>query len=137
MPDEYKAPLPAPTPDSKPFWDAAREHELRIQRCLDCREAYFYPRNVCPHCLSGNVEWFRASGRGRLHTFSIVYRGLKHPPLAAPYVLAMVELEEGPRLMTNLVGVDADPAKIRCDMAVEIEWADVTPEVTLPRFRPA
>ena len=78
-----------------------------------------------------------ASGRGKLHTFSIVYRPLKYPPLQAPYVLAMIELEEGPRLMSNLVGVEADPAKIRCDMPVVIEYADVTAEVTLPRFRPA
>jgi len=137
MPDEYKAPLPTPTPDSKPFWEAAKRHELRIQRCVDCKQAYFYPRNACPGCLSANVEWFTASGRGKLHTFSIVYRGLKHPPLEPPYVLAMVELDEGPRLMTNLVGIEPDPARIRCDMAVVVDWADVTPEVTLPRFRPA
>lgn len=137
MADEYKAPLPNPTPDAKPFWQGLKEHQLRIQRCKDCGTAYFYPRDVCPGCLSGNVEWFTASGRGKLHTFSIVYRPLKYPPLQAPYVLAMIELEEGPRLMSNLVGVEADPAKIRCDMPVVIEYADVTAEVTLPRFRPA
>lgn len=137
MPDDYKAPLPHPTPDSKPFWSAAKQHELRIQRCRACGDAYFYPRNVCPSCLSRDVEWFTASGRGRLHTFVIVHRGLKVTPLELPYVLAMVELEEGPRLMTNLVGIEPDPAKIRCDMPVVVEWADVTPEVTLPRFRPA
>ena len=137
MPDEYKAPLPNPTPDSKPFWDAAKKHELSIQRCRDCGSAYFYPRNVCPGCLSGNVEWFRASGRGKLHTYVIVHRGLKVTPLPLPYVLAMVELEEGPRLMTNLVGVEPDPEKIPCDMPVVVEWADVTSECTLPRFRPA
>ena len=56
MPDEYKAPLPAPTPDSAPFWEAARRHELRLPRCRDCGEAFFYPRNVCPGCLSSNLE---------------------------------------------------------------------------------
>jgi len=137
MADEYKAPLPNPTPDSKPFWEAARLHELRLQRCRSCSEAYFYPRNVCPGCLSTDVEWFTASGRGRVHTFSIVHRGLKVAPLPMPYVLAVVQLEEGPRLMTNLVGVEPDPAHVRCDMPVVVEWADVTPEATLPRFRPA
>jgi len=137
MAEEYKAPLPNPTPDSKPFWEAARRHELRLQRCRTCSEAYFYPRNVCPGCLSTDVEWFTASGRGRVHTFSIVHRGLKVTPLPMPYVLAVVELEEGPRMMTNLVGVPADPAHVRCDMPVVVEWADVTPESTLPRFRPA
>ena len=66
-----------------------------------------------------------------------MHRGLKYPPLATPYVLAMIELEEGPRLMSNLVGVEPDPTRIRCDMPVVVEWADVTPEVSLPRFRPA
>lgn len=137
MDTEYKAPLPSPTPEAKPFWDALKEHRLDIQRCRACKTAYFYPRNVCPSCLSGDVEWFTASGRGKLHTYSIVYRPLKNPPLPAPYVLAVVELAEGPRMMTNLVGVDADPAKLRCDMPVVIDYADVTREITLPRFRPA
>jgi hypothetical protein len=137
MPEEYKSPLPAPTPDSKPFWDALKRHELCIQRCRACRKAYFYPRNVCPSCLSKDVEWFTASGRGKLHTFVINHRPLRNPPLEAPYVIAIVELEEGPRLMSNLIGVDPDPTKIRCDMPVVIDYADVTPEVTLPRFRPA
>lgn len=137
MPEDYKAPLPAATPDSAPFWEAARRHELRLQRCRGCAQAYFYPRNVCPHCLSADVEWFTASGRGRLHSFTVVHRGLKYPPLPTPYVLALIELDEGPRLMSNLVGIDPDPARIRCDMPVVVEWADVTAEATLPRFRPA
>lgn len=137
MPEDYKAPLPNPTPESRPFWEGAKRHELRLQRCGGCGEAFFYPRNACPHCLSGDLEWFTASGRGRLHTFVIVHRGLKVTPLALPYVLAMIELEEGPRMMSNLVGVEPDPARIRCDMPVVVEWADVTPDVTLPRFRPA
>jgi len=142
MPDErkspeYKSPLPAPTPDTKPFWDGLKQHQLRLPRCLDCKQAFFYPRNVCPHCLSGRIEWFTASGRGKLHTFTINHRPLRNPPLEPPFVVAMIELEEGPRLMSNLVGIDPDPAKIRCDMPVVIDYADVTPEVTLPRFRPA
>jgi uncharacterized OB-fold protein len=137
MADEYNAPVPKPTPDAAPFWDGLRKHELHVQRCRDCGQAYFYPRNVCPGCLSGDVEWFQASGRGRLHTFSIVHVPGRNPPLPPPYVLAMVELEEGPRLLTNLVGVEPDPARIRCEMPVVVDYADVTSELTLPRFRPA
>ncbi|MBM4265832.1 MAG: Zn-ribbon domain-containing OB-fold protein [Deltaproteobacteria bacterium] len=137
MADDYKAPRPTPTPDNAPFWEALRKHELHVQRCRDCGQAYFYPRNACPGCLSGNVEWIKTSGRGRLHTFSVVHVTGRNPPLEPPYVLAMVELEEGPKLLTNLVGVEPDPAKIRCDMAVVVEYADVTAELTLPRFRPA
>ncbi|MDG2308408.1 MAG: Zn-ribbon domain-containing OB-fold protein [Candidatus Binatia bacterium] len=135
MADRYEAPLPKPTPDTQLYWKALRGHELHIQRCGDCNEAYFYPRSVCPHCLSGNVAWFRASGRGRLHTFTIVYAAGPKPPLPTPYIIAVVELEEGPRMLTNLVGVDPDPAKLSCDLPVEIEFADVTDECTLPHFR--
>lgn len=136
MADEYRAPLPRPTPESKPFWDACKAHELRLQRCRACDQAYFYPRNVCPSCLSSDVEWFRASGRGKLHTFSVVYSGGKYPPLELPFVLAVVELEEGPKMLSNLVGVPADPAQLRCEMPVVVEFADVTEQITLPRFRP-
>ncbi len=132
----YAAALPRPTPDSQPFWDALRQHELHLQRCQACGQAFFYPRNVCPHCLSSDLAWFRSSGRGRLHTFVIAYTAPRNPPLEVPYVIAMVELEEGPRLMTNLVGVEPDPKQIRCEMPVEIEFVDVTDEFTLPRFRP-
>jgi uncharacterized OB-fold protein len=135
MPD-YTGPLPVPTPESRPFWEAARRHELALPRCRACGRMHFFPRAACPHCLSGDLEWRRVSGRGRLHTFTVVHRGLRNFPLGTPYVLAVVELDEGPRMMTNLVGVDPDPAKIRIGMAVEVAFDDVTPEVALPRFRP-
>jgi len=137
MSDRYEAPLPRATPDTAPYWDALRRRELRLQRCNDCREAYFYPRALCPGCLSNDVEWFTASGRGRVHTFTIIHAGVPQPPLPIPYVVAIVELEEGPRMMSNLVGVEPDPAKIHCDMAVVVEFVDVSDECTLPRFRPA
>jgi uncharacterized OB-fold protein len=137
MPEDYKAPLPRPTPESKPFWDGCKHHELRLQRCRDCGDAYFYPRNVCPACLSANVEWFRASGHGKVHTFTVVHAGGRNPPLELPFVLAVIELDEGVRVMSNLVGVPADPEQIRLDMPVVVEFADVTEQFTLPRFRPA
>lgn len=136
MADAYTGPIPKPTPETKPFWDAARQHTLRIQRCADCAHYYFYPRPLCPHCLSRNVAWVAVSGRGRLHTFVINHRPPRNLPLAAPFVIGIVELEEGPRLMTNIVGVDPDPAKLRCDMPVEVVFEDITADITLPRFRP-
>ena len=129
-----RAPLPQPTPESKPFFDALREHKLLIQRCSDCEHAYYYPRPFCPECLSANVAWEEASGRGRLYSFVINYRAA--PGFVSPYVIAVVELEEGPRMMTNLVGVEPDPELVRCEMPVEIIFDDVTTDVTLPRFRP-
>jgi uncharacterized OB-fold protein len=92
---------------------------------------------VCPYCLSGDLEWLATSGRGTLHTFTVVHRGAKGFPIGPPYVIAIVELAEGPRMMTNLVGIAPDPAQIRIGMPVEVAFEDVTPDVALPRFRPA
>jgi len=135
MPD-YTGPVPVPTPESRPYWEAARRHELTIQRCRACGQWVFYPRASCPHCLSADLEWRRTSGRGTLHTFTVAYRGQKDFPLGSPYVIAIVELEEGARLMSNLVGVPADPKAIRIGMPVEVVFEDVSPTVALPRFRP-
>jgi uncharacterized protein len=134
---EYTGPLPVPTPETRPFWEAARRHELHLRRCRACGRHHFYPRGACPHCLSADLEWQRVSGRGTLHTFTVVHRGARNYPLPSPYVLAVVELAEGPRLMSNLIGVEADPAHIRIGMPVEVVFDDVTPEIALPRFRPA
>jgi uncharacterized OB-fold protein len=133
----YAGPKPVPTPETKPYWDAARRHVLAVQRCQDCRQCYFYPRPLCPHCLSRRVGWIECSGRGTLHTFVINYRPPRNFPLQEPFVIAMVQLEEGPRILTNLVEVEADPKAIRCDMPVEVVFDDVTPEISLPKFRPA
>jgi uncharacterized OB-fold protein len=134
---DYAGPIPVPTPETRPFWEAARRHELSIQRCRACGRHVFYPRAACPHCFAADLEWRRVSGRGTLHTFTVVHRGQRGFPLAAPYVIAIVELDEGPRMMTNLVGVDADPARLRIGMPVEVVFEDVSPEIALPRFRPA
>ena len=134
---EYGGPLPVPTPETRPFWEAARRHELCLQRCRTCGAHVFYPRAACPRCFGADLEWRRVSGRGTLLTFTVVERGQRGFPLGPPYVIAIVELAEGPRLMTNLVGIEPDPAQIRIGMAVEVVFADVTPEVTLPHFRPA
>ena len=134
---DYTGPLPVPTPDTKPFWDAARRHELTLPRCRPCGSFFFFPRSVCPRCLSADIEWQQMSGRGTLHTFTVVYRGAKGFPLGTPYVIAVVELAEGPRMMTNLVDAEPDPATLRIGMPVEVVFRDVSSEMTLPHFRPA
>ena len=134
---ETDGPIPVPTPETRPFWDAARRHELQLQRCRSCGRHVFYPRATCPHCFATDLEWRRVSGRGTLHTFTVVHRGPRSFSLPTPYVLAIVQLAEGPRLMTNLVGIAADPAQIRIGMPVEVVFDDVSPDVALPRFRPA
>ena len=134
---DYTGPIPVPTPETRPFWEAARRHELSLQRCRACGRHVFYPRGACPHCFSADLEWRRVSGRGTLHTFTVVQRGQRGFPLGPPYVIAIVELDEGARLMTNLVDVEPDPEKIRIGMPVEVVFEDVSPEIALPRFRPA
>ena len=134
----YQGPLPVKQPESDFYWEKAQAHELWLRRCNGCEHAYFYPRDFCPDCGSRDVSWVQASGRGTLHTFAIVHRA----PVPAlrdhvPFVVAMVDLEEGARIPTNLVGVEPDPEHIKVGMAVEVAFADVTDEVTLPVFRPA
>src|SRR5712672_3591621 len=124
MATAYTGPIPKPTPETKPFWDAAKQHRLCIQRCNDCAQHYFYPRPLCPHCLSRNVEWVDCSGRGRLPTFVINHRPPRNFPVQQPYIIGIVELDEGARMLSNIVGVEADPRHLRCDMPVEVVFED-------------
>lgn len=132
----YEKPLPAIDAESRPFWQAARERRLAIMRCRDCGKAFFYPRTLCPDCHSAAVEWMNASGRGTIYTFTVARRPAG-PAFKAdvPYVVALVELEEGPRLMTNIVGAEIDG--LRIGQAVKAVFEDVTDEVTLVKFAPA
>jgi uncharacterized OB-fold protein len=132
---EYTGPIPLPTPESRPFWEAARRHELQLPRCGACGVLHYYPRAACPSCLSPNLAWERVSGRATLHTFTVVHRGQKGFPVPTPYVLAVVELAEGPRMMTTLV--DVDPKAVRIGMPVEVTFRDVSDTIALPLFKPA
>jgi uncharacterized OB-fold protein len=132
---EYKKPLPVPSELSAPFWEACRRHELVIQRCQNCKAFRCPPAVLCPECLSEKVEWKKVSGRGKVFSF-VVFRRVYHPAFETdlPYTVALVELEEGARLVSNIVG--CPPEQVVCDMPVEVIFDDVTPEVTLPKFRP-
>ena len=132
----YAGPKPVPTPETKPYWDAAKRHVLMVQRCEDCGHCYFYPRPLCPECLSRRVVWIECSGRGTLHTFVINYRPPRNFPVQEPFVIAMVQLDEGPRILSNVVEIEADPKSVHCDMPVEVVFDDITPEIALPKFRP-
>ena len=132
---EYKKPLPVPSELSAPFWEACRRHELVIQRCQNCKALRFPPAILCPECLSEATEWQKVSGRGKIFSF-VVFHRVYHPAFEAdiPYTVALVELEEGPRLISNIVG--CRPEQVTCDMPVEVVFEDATPKVTLPKFRP-
>jgi uncharacterized OB-fold protein len=129
-------PMPVPDAESRPFWEGCREHRLRIERCADCATARFPPASLCPHCRSGRSEWITASGRGTVFSWIVVRHPVPKDIYApeVPYVVALVELEEGVRMPTNLVG--CAPEAIRAGMPVEVVFEDVSADITLPRFRP-
>ncbi len=130
-------PVPPPMPEARPFWEGCRRHELWLPYCGRCQRFFFYPRPFCPHCFTWEVNWRRVSGRGVIHAFAVHYRATNPVWVEdVPYVTAIIELEEGPRLFTHLVGVEPDPARIRSGMPVEVVFEDVNEEVTLPKFRP-
>jgi len=126
-------PLPVPTPETAHFWEGTAQGELRLQRCRACSKPYFPPQPFCPACSGDDVEIVRASGRGTLHGYVINHRAA--PGFEAPYVIAVVELDEGPRLLTNLVDVAPDPESLPLDLPVEVVYEAVG-EMTLPMFRP-
>jgi uncharacterized OB-fold protein len=126
---------PVPTPETEHFWAGTRLGELRLQRCSACGKAYFPPRPFCPRCASRAVAVFRASGRGRLYSYVIHHRPA--PGFTPPYAIAVVELEEGPRLMSNITDCPQTPEALVLDMPVEVAFGRLDDEITLPLFRPA
>ena len=130
-------PPPVPQPESDFYWEKCKAHELWLRHCRACDKAYFYPRDICPECFSRDTDWIQSSGRGILHTFCIVHRG-PTPPFRdkVPYVVAIVELESGARMPTNLVQVEADPEHVKIGMALEVVFEDLDEKISLPMFRP-
>ncbi len=128
--------LPQPDLETQPFWDAARDGRLLIKRCLTCARTHFYPRPFCPHCWNPDVEWMEASGRATLYTWSVVHRN-DLPPFneRVPYVAAVVDLAEGPRMMTNVVACEFDALEM--GMALEAVFHPISDDVTIVQFRPA
>lgn len=133
-PDGPPRPLPRPTELSRPHWDGCREGVLRFQRCADCGAAVFIPQPVCPGCFGDTLAWVASSGRGTLYSYSVVHRP-PSPAFRVPYVVAIVALEEGWHMLTNLV--DCDPADAAIGMPVEVVFRPASEEITLPCFRPA
>jgi uncharacterized OB-fold protein len=128
--------LPTPDDDTLPFWEACREGTLLLRHCSACGEFHYYPRPFCPKCWSTDVEWVPASGRARLYTYSVVHVNDLPPwPDRVPYVAAVVDLEEGPRVMTNVEGCAFDDIEI--GMPLVVDFKAVADDVTIPVFRPA
>jgi len=131
---EYTKPLPTLTDENRPFWDACRQGRLRMQQCDDCGHIRYPISHCCPKCLSYDFHWQDLSGRGEVFSY-VVFHQLYNKAFAddIPYNVALVQLEEGPRMYSNVVGVDNDAVKVGDQL--EVVFDPVTPEITLPKFR--
>jgi len=129
--------LPPDTAISRPYWEGCREGQLRLQHCEDCAEYQFFPRILCSHCGGNSLSWRTVSGRGKVASYTVVRRGMS-AAYAAPYIVALIDLEEGPRMMSSIVGSDPDTISVNARVSVSFEpWGDdyVVPVFTLDKAR--
>ena len=133
---EWKKPVPTVSGETRPFWDGCRRGDLLIQRCNGCGEYQFYPRAICAICWGTDIGWVKASGKGKIWSFTVTYQN-RTPGFAeeVPYVVALVELEEGVKMFTNIIG--CDPNEVRPDMPVEVTFVRATDQIDVPYFKPA
>jgi len=131
---EKTIPLPRPTALSRPHWDGCRQRILRVQRCADCGEHVFVPQPICTACQADRLEWIESSGRGTVYSHTVVHRPPR-PEFDAPYVVAIIELEEGWHMLSNVVG--CEPTEVQVGMAVRVSFRRMSDEITLPVFEPA
>jgi uncharacterized protein len=129
-------PVPVPTvaPEAAPFWEATAQERLLLPCCDDCGLVFWWPRVLCPSCHGRHVSWLEASGRGTVYSFTVTARGAEEYAGIGEYVLAFVELAEGPKMLTNLV--DCDPAGIEIGQEVEAIYCATGQGPALVRFRP-
>ncbi len=137
---DVRKPLPAITTETKPFWDAAAQHKLMIQRCKACNAWVWTPRPSCNECGSETVEWTRMSGNGEVYSFTVIRQVVGRASSKAfepdiPFVIAWVDLDEGPRMITNIVGCAVEYVKL--GMKVTVQFEQASDKVWLPKFRPA
>jgi len=133
MPAQLPASLIQQDSDSRPYWEGLRQGELRLQRCISCERAVFYPRALCPYCFGDQLTWIVASGKGTIYTYTVAHQAFGPFAGDVPFVVALVELEEGVRLMTRIV--DAPRERITIGAEVHVTFAEVGEEMTLPYFR--
>lgn len=133
-------PLPRfPEPDTQPFWEATKEHRLTYQKCDDCGTVVFYPRRHCTACGSNNLTWNDSRGEGTVYSFSVV-RQNRHPSFKdlGAYAVAYVDLDEGFRILSNVVGVANPVTDVKIGQRVKVQWEDQeSGQVSLPLFTPA
>ena len=131
----YEKPLPKINADNAPFWEGCRQHELKFQQCSHCKHIRWPPSHLCPRCHETAINWLISKGVGKIYTFA-VYHAAFHPGFKAelPYTVAVVELDEGPHILTNIIG--CPPEKVTCDMPVQVTWEEIEEGICLPKFMP-
>ncbi len=133
---DYSKPLPVINDLNRPHWEGARNHEFLIQRCKECGHMWFPPMTNCSKCLSTTIEWVKTSGRGTVFSYIVYHQGWLHGYKdEVPYNVAIIELSEGVRLISNIAGIPNE--MIEVGMPVQVTFEDVAPAVVIPRFRPA
>ncbi len=130
----YSKPLPAVTDETRPYWEACKKHELRIQQCKKCGRFRHYPQEMCPSCHSLEFEWAQVSGRGKVYNLVVTHQAF-HPGFRdeVPYATVIIELDEGVRMVSRMA--DTKPEELEIGMPVEVAFEDVTDEITLPMFK--
>jgi len=131
---DYKKPLPHLDEENRWFFEACARHQLVLQKCSSCGTVRFYPRALCPSCTSSKTDYVRASGRGRVYTFTVTYQN-QAPGFRdeLPYVMAYVELDEGPRILTNII--NTPPGEVKIDLPVEVVFEDIDENLAIPKFQ--
>lgn len=131
--DEYRKPLPLPDGDSKPFWESCRRHAMALQQCVSCNQFRYPPRSLCPRCHSSETEWKPVNGQGKVYATLVMCRS--YGPAweqSVPYNVSMIELDEGVRMWSSVVG--CLPEDVKIGDAVAIEYEDATGTISLPKF---
>ncbi len=135
MTDHGDKRFPQPSPETRHYWEGCHQHQLRIQRCKDCGHYQFYPRIICSVCMSQSIEWIPAAGRGEVLSYTIITRAVSAAYAAdVPYVVALIKLEEGPCMMSNVVECDVE--QLHIGLPVTVTFEDWSEEISIPRFRP-
>lgn len=133
MPGHIPASMLQQDSDSRPYWEGLTQGELRIQRCQACSQAVFYPRALCPHCHSEQLEWIVANGKGTIYTYTVAHQGFGPFAADVPFVIALIELEEGARMMSRII--DAPRERVTIGAAVSVTFEGSGEDLTLPYFR--
>lgn len=133
MPAQIPATLFQQDSDTRPYWEGLAQGELRIQRCASCSRAVFYPRSLCPHCHADNLSWIVASGRGTIYSYTVAHQAFGMFAEETPFIVAIIELEEGVRMMSRII--DAPRERVAIGLPVQVTFERAGENITLPYFR--